>query len=66
VVRGPDGSVTVDSTGHAPGRGAYLHATEACVRLARRNRAVERALRLEGKEAARLMEELALPSGDAR
>ncbi len=45
VVRGPDGEVTVDAAGRSPGRGAYLHRDPACVGLARRRRALERALR---------------------
>ena len=44
VVRGADGSATVDSSGHAPGRGAYLHRQTACVETARKRRQLERAL----------------------
>ncbi|MDQ6772556.1 MAG: YlxR family protein [Candidatus Dormibacteraeota bacterium] len=44
LVRPPDGEVTVDLTGRAPGRGAYVHPRPDCVRLARRRRALERAL----------------------
>ena len=43
-VRGPDGHVTVDRTGRAPGRGAYLHATAECFELARKRKALDRAL----------------------
>jgi predicted RNA-binding protein YlxR (DUF448 family) len=44
LVRGADGAAAVDRTGHAPGRGAYLHRDPACIDLARRRRQVERAL----------------------
>ena len=43
-VRVPDGSIAADPTGRRPGRGAYLHAAPECFELARRRRAVERAL----------------------
>lgn len=45
VVRAPNGEVTVDVAGRSPGRGAYLHKDSGCVILARRRRALERALR---------------------
>jgi uncharacterized protein len=45
VVRRPDGTTVVDKTGHAPGRGAYLHSDGACVELARKRKALERALK---------------------
>lgn len=44
VARAPDG-VVLDPTGRAPGRGAYLHAEQACLELARRRRALERSLK---------------------
>jgi uncharacterized protein len=44
VVRGPDGTVALDRTGRMPGRGAYLHADPACLELARKRRALDRAL----------------------
>jgi len=44
IVRRPDGVATVDRTGRAPGRGAYLHASPECIELARKRRALERAL----------------------
>ena len=34
LVRTPSGSVEVDPTGKAPGRGAYVHRSETCVRRA--------------------------------
>jgi predicted RNA-binding protein YlxR (DUF448 family) len=35
----------VDRTGHAPGRGAYVHADGACIENARKRKALERALK---------------------
>jgi len=45
LVRAPDGTATVDPTGRAHGRGAYLHPDAACFALARSRRALERALK---------------------
>ena len=36
VVRGPDGTVTLDFTGKKPGRGAYICPDPACFKKARR------------------------------
>jgi len=44
LVRGPDGSTAVDPTGHAPGRGAYLHRNQECIEIARKRRQLERSL----------------------
>ncbi len=44
VVRTPAGIITLDPTGRMPGRGAYLCADDACIRLALRRSALERAL----------------------
>jgi hypothetical protein len=44
VVRSPGGGVALDPTGRAPGRGAYLHASPECVEMARKKRALDRAL----------------------
>jgi predicted RNA-binding protein YlxR (DUF448 family) len=44
IVRRPEGGARVDLTGHAAGRGAYLHADPACLELARKKRALDRAL----------------------
>jgi hypothetical protein len=43
-VRGPDGAVSLDRSGRTPGRGAYLHATAECFELARKRKALDRAL----------------------
>ncbi len=45
LVRTRDGAVTLDRTGRASGRGAYVHADGACLEVARRKRSIERALR---------------------
>jgi uncharacterized protein len=45
LVRGSDGSVKVDPTGKADGRGAYVHLDPDCVGLATRKGALARALR---------------------
>jgi predicted RNA-binding protein YlxR (DUF448 family) len=44
VVRGPDGSVSVDPAGRLPGRGAYLCRDAACWSRALRRGALQRAL----------------------
>jgi hypothetical protein len=56
LVRGPDGAAAIDRTGHAPGRGAYLHRDAACLANARRRRQLERAL--GASVAAHLWDEL--------
>lgn len=45
-VRSSDGIVSIDETGKAPGRGAYLCASEACFHVALRKRSLSRALRV--------------------
>ena len=44
VVRAPDGSVALDRTGRAPGRGAYLCADGSCWSSALKKKSIERAL----------------------
>ena len=46
--------VVPDPMGTAPGRGAHLHPTPACLELAERRRAFARALRWEGGHAPSL------------
>jgi predicted RNA-binding protein YlxR (DUF448 family) len=46
VVREPGGGAALDSTGRAPGRGAYLHRDAACIEIARKKKALERALKV--------------------
>ncbi|MCC7493062.1 MAG: YlxR family protein [Fimbriimonadaceae bacterium] len=47
VVRAPDGTLSVDPKGKAPGRGAYLGPARECLRLALERRALQRALGVE-------------------
>ena len=44
VVRAPDGGVTLDRTGKAPGRGAYLCGRAECLKRVRKSRALDRTL----------------------
>ena len=44
VVRDANGQAALDSTGRAPGRGAYLHRDPACVEIARKKKGLDRAL----------------------
>ena len=45
VVRDSQGRVALDAAGRAPGRGAYLHSNPACLEIARKKKALDRALR---------------------
>jgi len=45
IVRRADGGAAVDRSGHASGRGAYLHTDPGCLEIARKRRALERALK---------------------
>src|SRR6266540_1021535 len=45
IVRSPDGAVRYDPSGTAPGRGAYVCGKPNCLELARKRRALQRALR---------------------
>jgi uncharacterized protein len=47
VARTAEGAVRYDPSGRASGRGAYLHSDAGCVELARRRRALERALKAQ-------------------
>lgn len=53
LVRLADGSVAIDPTGKAAGRGAYLHDRAACWQRALRSRALDQALKLTMTEADR-------------
>ena len=44
IVRSPDGSVALDATGRANGRGAYLCADGSCWSVALKKKSIERAL----------------------
>jgi len=62
VVRAPDGSVSLDSTGRASGRGAYLCADGTCWQTALKKSSIERAL--GASLPAALREQLAQGSVD--
>jgi predicted RNA-binding protein YlxR (DUF448 family) len=47
VVRSPEGTVSVDLRGKAPGRGAYVCRSAACLKKALRSKAIGRALDVE-------------------
>lgn len=44
VVRGPDGTICLDTKGKAPGRGAYVCHDTGCLKKARKSKALERSL----------------------
>lgn len=50
VVRGPDGTVSVDLTGKKSGRGAYICRRTECLKRAKKSRALQRALECEVTE----------------
>ena len=51
VVRGPDGTVSLDFTGKKPGRGAYVCPDPTCFKKARRGGRIAHALACEIPEA---------------
>lgn len=51
AVRAPEGEITLDFKGKAPGRGAYLCPDPACLKKARKSRALERAFSCAVPEA---------------
>ena len=60
VIRTPEGSIVLDATGHANGRGAYFCRDLSCLEQARKKRALERSLgtQIPGGVYDRLEEEL--------
>lgn len=44
VVRSPEGEISLDFRGKAPGRGAYLCPDSACLKRAMKSKALERGL----------------------
>ena len=60
VVRAPDGSVSRDFRGKAPGRGAYICPDMACLKKALRSKALDRSLEVTIPEEiyARLEQEM--------
>ena len=47
VVKSPEGDVSLDFKGKKPGRGAYVCPDAACLKKARKSRALERALSVQ-------------------
>ena len=60
VVRSPEGGVSLDFRGKAPGRGAYICPDMACLKKAIRSKALERSLETQIPEEiyARLEQEM--------
>ena len=60
VVKSPEGEISFDRVGKAPGRGAYVCKSKACLERAVKARQLERALETRIDEAvfAQLMEEI--------
>ena len=60
VVRAPDGTVSLDFRGKAPGRGAYICPDMACLKKALRSKALDRSLEVTIPEEiyARLEKEM--------
>ena len=60
VVRAPDGGVSLDFRGKAPGRGAYICPDPMCLKKAIRSKALERSLEVAIPEEiyARLEQEM--------
>ena len=65
VVRSPEGQVSLDFRGKAPGRGAYLCRDAACLKKAVKSRALERALSVPVPQEVfdRLLEEMEAGDG---
>lgn len=51
VVRSPDGEISLDFKGKAPGRGAYICPAPACLKQAIKAKALERAFSTQIPEA---------------
>ena len=60
VVKSPEGAISFDRVGKAPGRGAYVCKSKACFEKAVKQRQLERALETRVDEAvfSQLMEEI--------
>lgn len=56
IVRSPEGIVSIDSTGKAPGRGAYVCRNVDCLKKARKSKALER--KFEAPVSAETYDEL--------
>ena len=60
VVRSPQGEITLDFNGKAPGRGAYVCPKDECLKKALKTKALDRALETQIPEeiTARLTQEM--------
>jgi len=60
VVRSPQGEISLDFKGKAPGRGAYVCPQDECLKKALKTKALDRALETEIPEeiTARLIQEM--------
>ena len=47
VVRSPEGELSLDAVGKAPGRGAYICRQEECLKRAIKTKALERAFKIK-------------------
>ena len=59
VVKSPEGVISLDLVGKAPGRGAYVCKSVDCLKQSRKKRALERAFQ-KGPISEELVEQLAL------
>jgi len=66
VVKSPEGEVTLDFQGKKPGRGAYLCPNPACLKKAKKSRALERAFsaQMPDEVYAALEEQMKAGDGD--
>lgn len=65
VVRLPDGTVQYDPRGKISGRGAYVCATEQCINIAKKQRKLERSLKMTALPDSLFNELLAICSANA-
>ena len=63
IVRAPDGNVSLDLTGRANGRGAYLCSDGSCWAVALKKKSIERALSAPLTPEVRAYLEGGVPSG---
>lgn len=47
IVKSTEDVVSIDVTGKKPGRGAYMCGSQACLKLAKKSNALERALKIK-------------------